>query len=122
MSDDRIDFSALDPTRDEARFERLVSAIVHDAEPELARRRQSPSVVAQVGQWWWPLLAAAAVVVVASLGLLWRLGDTLDASAGVVVESGIEESLGVPTQVASWIRSDQLPTTSDFLETIEVSQ
>ncbi|TFG53151.1 MAG: hypothetical protein E4H37_03980 [Gemmatimonadales bacterium] len=122
MSDDRIDFSALDPTHDEARFERLVSAIVRDAEPELRRRRQSSSSVAQVGQWWWPLLAAAAVVIMASLGLLWRLGETPGASTSIVVESGIEESLGVPTQVASWIRGDQLPSTSDFLETIEVSQ
>ncbi len=122
MSDDRINFSALDPTRDEARFERLVSAIVHDAEPEFTRRRQPSSAVAQVGQWWWPLLAAAAVVIMVSLGFLWRLGETPGASASVVVEIGIEESLGVPTQVASWIRSDQLPSTSDFLETIEVSQ
>ena len=122
MNDDRSDFSAVDPTKDEAHFEELVSSIVHDAEVELERRRGRLTVVAQVGQWWRPLLAAAAVIIVVSLGVLWQLGGNGGASSIVATESGIEETLGVPAQVASWIRSDQLPTTSDLLETIEVSQ
>jgi hypothetical protein len=119
MNDDRIDFSAVDPTKDEEHFERLVSSIVHEAAPELARRVGRLTVVAQVGQWFQPLLAAAAVIIVVSLGVLWQLGGN---GSTVLAESGIEESLGVPAQVASWIRSDELPTTSDLLETIEVSQ
>lgn len=122
MNDDRIDFSAVDPTKDEAHFEELVSSIVGDAEVELERRRGRLTVVAQVGQWWRPLLAAAAVIIVVSLGVLWQLGGNGGASGIVATETGIEETLGVPAQVASWIRSDQLPTTSDLLETIEVSQ
>lgn len=122
MSDDRIDFSALDPTRDEAHFEGLVSGIMKDAEPELERRRQRLTVVAQVGQWWRPLLAAAAIIIAVSLGTLWRLGETSGTVSGTVQESGIEETLGVPAQMARWVRADQLPSTSELLETIEVSQ
>jgi len=119
MNDDRIDFSPIDPTQDEAHFEELVSSIVRNAEVELARRRGRLTVVGQVGQWWRPLLAAAGVIIVVSLGVLWQLGGN---GSAVLVESGIEESLGVSAQVASWIRSDELPTASDLLETIEVSQ
>ena len=122
MNDDRIDFSAVDPIKDEVHFERLISSIVRDAAPELALRRGRLTVVAQVGQWWRPLMAAAAVIIVVSLGILWQLGGNGGASSMVATESGIEEMLGVPAQVASWIRSDQLPTTSDLLETIEVGQ
>jgi len=118
MSDDHIDFSALDPTRDEAHFEGLVSGIMKHAEPELGRRRQRLTVVAQVGHWWRPLLAAAAIIIAVSLGTLWRLGETSE----TVQESGIEETLGVPAQMARWVRADQLPSTSELLETIEVSQ
>jgi hypothetical protein len=119
MNDDRIDFSAVDPTKDDAHFEALVSTIVRDAEVELDRRQGRLTVVGQVGQWWRPLLAAAAVIIVVSLGFLWQLGGN---GSIALVENGIEESLGVPAEVASWIRSDELPTTSALLETIEVSQ
>jgi len=119
MKDDRIDFSAIDPTKDDAHFEELVSTIVRDAGVELERRRSRLTVVGQVGQWWRPLLAAAAVIIVVSLGVLWQLGGN---GSIVLVENGIEESLGVPAEVATWLRSDELPTTSDLLETIEVSQ
>ncbi|NNG16627.1 MAG: hypothetical protein HKM89_09110 [Gemmatimonadales bacterium] len=119
MNDERIDFSPIDPTKDEARFEETISSIVRDAEVELERRQGRLTVVGQVGQWWWPLLAAATVIIVVSLGVLWQLGGN---GSAVLTENGIEESLGVPSQVATWIRSDELPTTSDLLETIEVSQ
>lgn len=119
MSDDRIDFSSVDPTKDEVHFEKLVSSIMRDAEAELGRRRGHLTVVAQVGTWWRPMLAAALVLIVVSLGVLWQLGGN---GGAIQVESGIEESLGVPAQLASWIRSDDLPTASDLLETIEVSQ
>jgi hypothetical protein len=119
MNDDRIDFSAVDPTKDEARFEKLVSSIVHDAEIELERRQGRLTVVGQVGQWWRPLLAAAMITVVVSLGVLWQMGGN---GSAALTETGLEESLGVPSQVATWLRNDQLPTTSDLLETIEVGQ
>jgi hypothetical protein len=116
MDDDRFDFSPLDPTGDHERFERIVRSITGAAAGELTRRRARASVVGQVGLWWRPLLAAAAIAGIVSIGALLRY----DGAAPVDdTEIGIAEAIGVPEQVAEWVRSDEPPTTLDLLVTLE---
>jgi hypothetical protein len=59
MSDDRIDFSAIDPSRDGKRWERMVASLADRA----ARAARTPrSVPAQAAAWMGPSLALAAGV------------------------------------------------------------
>jgi hypothetical protein len=68
MDDERIDLSPLDPSRDEKRWQRLITGI---AERAVAVRRRRVSVRYQLGAWARPALAlAAAAAVVAVLGAL----------------------------------------------------
>lgn len=60
--DDRMDFSALDPSQDARRFEALVGAVTERA---IASRRRSATVPGQLVAWWRPALAAAAVIAIA---------------------------------------------------------
>jgi hypothetical protein len=116
MDDERIDFSRLDPTADSERFEGLVDSIVEAAAPELARRRAQASVVGQVGLWWRPLLAAAAIAGIISIGALLSY-DT--PSPTTDTEMGIAEAIGVPVQIAEWVRSEGVPTTEELLFGLE---
>ncbi|UCF21184.1 MAG: hypothetical protein JSU87_07300 [Gemmatimonadota bacterium] len=120
MSEDRIDFSALDPTRDSERFESTVRAISAAAGPQLAARRARSNVIVQVYGWWRPVLAAAAVIGVVSLGALSR--TELSVPANTETEIGVAEAMGVPQQIAQWVRSDEVPTPAELLVTLESEQ
>jgi len=118
MTEDRIDFSPLDPTEDAERFEGIVASISDAAAPALATRRARASVVGQVGLWWKPLLAAAALAGIVSVGALLHY----QASATTIAELedvGIAEAIGVPSQIADWVRSDEAPTTAELLWALE---
>jgi hypothetical protein len=116
MADDRIDLSSLDPTADAERFEHIVRAISGGAAGALAARRARASVFGQVGLWWRPLLAAAALAGIISVTALTRLGAPPEASEP---EIGIAEAIGVPQQIAQWVRSDELPSPAELLLTLE---
>lgn len=115
MREDRIDFSSLDPTVDQVRFEEAVASIIRAAEPKLAARRDRASVFGQVVGLWRPLLAAAAVAGIVFAAVLSNLGDT----SSVSNDFGVAEALGVPESVAAWVRSDELPSTTELLVTLE---
>jgi hypothetical protein len=116
MNEERFDFSALDPTREPERFETVVRSISAAATPELAARRARANVFGEVAGWWRPLLAAAAVIGFVSAGAITRWGPTDDAA---VADVGVAEAMGVPEQVAQWVRSDELPTPAELLVTLE---
>ncbi len=59
--DDRLDLSALDPTRDDARFEGLVRSTVRAA---MARRRRTATT--ETLRWWRPALVLAASLAIAA--------------------------------------------------------
>ncbi len=116
MSDERIDFSPLDPTADAERFEATLRSIRAAARAELARRRAQTSVVGQLGLWWKPLLAAAAITGIVSLGALLHSRT----SPSVEFEDvGIAEAIGIPDAVAEWVRSDEVPTMAELIVTME---
>lgn len=115
MTDDRIDFSPLDPTRDPERFDGIVRSIVGSASSQLVARRARATVFGQVSLWWRPLLAAAAITGVVALAALARLDDSAQAAA----PTGLAEALGVPDPIAEWVRSDQVPTATELLIGLE---
>ncbi len=116
MTDDRIDFSPLDPTGDAERFDGVVRSIMEAAGPGLASRQGRASVFGQVGLWWRPLLAAAAITGIVALAALARLEDSAQSAAA---QSGLAEALGVPDPIAEWVRSDQVPTPAELLIGLE---
>jgi len=118
MDDDRIDFSALDPTRDEAHFDLLVGSIMERAADQLTERRASSSSLLQLVQWRRPMLAAAAVIAMVSVGVLWQVQ-----SPEVAEEStGIAEAIGVPSLLAQGIRNNEIPTTAELFEAFQEVQ
>ncbi len=112
MTDDRIDFSPLDPARDAERFDGVVRSILAAAGPTLAARRSRAGVFGQVGLWWRPLLAAAAITGIVALATLAGIEDAIQPSPA---PTGLAEALGVPEQIAEWVRSDQAPAPVELL-------
>jgi len=111
---DPVDLSALDPTRDPARLERTVQAILDRAAPELARRRRgSTGILAELAGWRRPVLAAAAVVLVLGAGLLAGYEAIRPGSE----ETALTEAIGVPRQLAGWVAADgdRLPSAAAVL-------
>lgn len=116
MTDERIDFSALDPTAEGERFEEAVGRINAAVAPALATRRARASVFGQVAGWWRPLLAAAAIAGIVSAATLALVeGPAMEGEA----ETGMAEAIGVPEQIAQWVRSDELPDPAELLVALE---
>jgi hypothetical protein len=102
---DKIDFAALDPSRDPARWGPLVAQV---AARGLARfqRRLAPSLAAQVVAWWRPALAmAAAVALVVWLGA-GRRPPVVTASADPALE------------VARWAEGTEPASTAAMLDVL----
>ncbi len=118
MDEDRIDFSALDPTRDQDHFESLVGSIVERAEDQLAQRRAASSSLMQLVQWRQPMLAAAAVIAMVSVGVLWRV-ESPEVEEDT---TGVAEAIGVPSLLAQGIRNNDMPTTAELFEAFQEIQ
>ncbi len=100
--DERLDLGVLDPTRDEARFERLVRSTVAAA---VARRRRSAELV--VVRWWRPALALAA-----SLALAAWLPVLLGAGRNEAAPAARDDSAAALLTLA---RSDAPPSPAEVL-------
>ena len=118
MDDDRIDFSSLDPTRDQNRFDQLVGSIMEQAADELANRTATSNPLMQLVNWKRPMLAAAAVIAMVSVGVL------LQVESPEVEEdtTGIAEAIGVPSLLAQGIRNNDMPTTAELFEAFQEIQ
>ncbi len=116
MTDERIDFSALDPTAERERFEETVGRINAAVAPALAARRARLGVFGQVAGWWRPLLAAATIAGIVSAATLALVERPASESER---EIGMAEAIGVPEQIAEWVRSDELPDPSELLIALE---
>jgi hypothetical protein len=119
MNDERIDFTPLDPHRDPERFEARVGAILAAATTRLAARRTRDTVLGQLAVWWRPLLAAAAIAgIVSAL----TLAGNQAPSTAIDDELGVAEAIGVPVQIAQWVRSDVTPGPTELLAILETGQ
>ena len=105
--DDRIDFSALDPSRNELRWARSVDGIVGKA---LAERRKRLSVEQQLLRWARPVLAVAA-----GLGIVaWTAGFLAAGRPDRV--SSVQPPPALT--LASWAANNQIPEPSDLFGTL----
>ena len=107
-----VNLEALDPTVDTERFDRMISSIMDESGDELASRRAPYGVMAELGRWRRPMMAAAAVAAVLSVITLTRI--PVASPNDDVRAEGIVEALGVPTELAQWIGSEELPSAADI--------
>lgn len=94
--EDRLDFSALDPTRDAAAFETQLQAIRFATQSELARRRGAPGLLDLFLGWRRPILATSTLIAAASLVVL------LSAPADTRSTS-LAEAAGLSSTWAEWM-------------------
>ncbi|MBI4954595.1 MAG: hypothetical protein HY908_21400 [Myxococcales bacterium] len=112
MSDEKIDLSALDPTHDGPRWERLVQAVA--ARGRAARRRRL-TVSFQLVVWLRPALAAAAC-----LGLLGGVAIATSAPSGA--ERATATAGEDPAFVlAAWAATGERPDTAEILRILGAS-
>jgi len=117
MEFERIDLSALDPTRDEALWEELVRRIMDEAAPELTRRATRNDPFALLGSWACLMIVAVASIAVVSLALLQR--DSGPVELGSTASLNILEALEVPRPAADWLAEDRAPTVADLVTALE---
>jgi hypothetical protein len=97
--DERIDLSALDPSRDRVRWNARVAAVTNEF---VARQRARRSIAGQLAAWARPTLAlAAALCLIVWVGAL-RHHETTQDTVDVL---------------STWATSGELPPTSSILET-----
>ncbi|MGC4121448.1 MAG: hypothetical protein QM765_44110 [Myxococcales bacterium] len=104
--DDKLDLSALDPTRDELRFERMVRSLAAKA---VAQR--PPDSLGLAVRFWRPALALAA-----SLALLAWAPSLLTSSSSTVSSDG-ETTADPGTTLLSWASGEGPTSAADVLTT-----
>jgi|WetSurMetagenome_2_1015567.scaffolds.fasta_scaffold439832_2 hypothetical protein len=107
MEDERIDFSALDPSRNQLRWQRTVDALVVKA---MAERRKRLSIEQQLLRWARPVLAVAAGLSIVA----WTTGF-LSANRSQQVTSAQHPPA---LTLASWAANNQIPEPSDLFGTL----
>jgi hypothetical protein len=112
MTDEPIDFSRLDPTRDDVQFDQAVRRITSAGAPELARRRLRRSVWWQLTAWHKPVLAIGVAVLLVMIGATRFTGIADDSAAAV---DDLSVALGVPVAMTDWVATDTIPTTAQVL-------
>lgn len=107
MSEEPLDFSPLDPTREPA-FDGRVAAIVREA-----RVGRPPAVADYLSKWTRPALAAAAVI--AAMSAIPLLRPSQRPTGGTTAEI-----LGVPAGLVAIAGSSQPPGVTDLAEALGV--
>lgn len=94
--DERLDFSALDPTRDAAAFEARLRSIRVAARSELARRSGAPGLFDLFLGWRRPILAASTLLAAASLVVLFSAPTNTRSTS-------FAEAAGLSSSWAEWM-------------------
>lgn len=105
MKGDKIDFSPLDPSRDHARWNGIVSSVVQRA---IQARRRRVTVPVQLMAWSRPMLAAAA-----GLALVSWIGAM---ASSTKQETATASSTEPTVALSEWAETDQVPDTHKILE------
>jgi len=112
MSDEEtphpIDFSALDPSRDQLRWERTIADLAARASGECRRRI---SVQHQLLRWGRPVLAAAAALCLITWGAGYWAARRQSASPAA---RGTAPALSI----SAWAANHEIPDTSELLATL----
>jgi hypothetical protein len=109
MDDDRIDFSALDPKRDTARFKRMVDSIVAGARSPVSA---ALFLVHELVSWGRPAVAIAALLALTAwLPTLVRNGSNWGQSPFSAMNDPVD-------LVSSWARTGRVPSEVDPIEAL----
>jgi hypothetical protein len=111
MDEPRLDLSALDPTRDPAKFDRLVAATMRRARPELLRRAAAPSPWGTIARWMQPMLAAAAITALVS-GWVLTNGTRGGLDDGFVAHA---QPATLSALVDEWVTETRTPSVNDLM-------
>lgn len=106
MTDDPLDLSELDPSRDRARWEARIAAVTSQA---LTRRQRRFSVGDQLVAWARPALAVAASLAIAAWGSAWAFGGNAPVAA---------QRTDPALELARWASSGELPATPQLLQLV----
>ena len=106
-----VDLSALDPSRDEARWAGMVKQVAKRAIALRAVRR-TPTVGSLLLAWSRPVLAGAAILVAVS----WAIAGAR-ARTAATTPAATPSTSNVPAalQVAAWASNDETPETTAML-------
>jgi hypothetical protein len=106
MTERPIDLGPLDPSRDAARWERMVRGVAARAAEGAARRRPAPLLV-QLAAWVRPALACAAAVALLAWVPAWLRPGQVATPTSVAAD--------LPARLAAWAASDGADAASDLL-------
>jgi hypothetical protein len=106
-----IDFSALDPSRDQLRWERTIQGLAARAHAE---RRKRFAVEHELLRWARPVLAVAAAFCL----IVWTAGYLVGGRRSATAVEATTPAL----TLAAWAATDQLPETSELLRTLGGTQ
>lgn len=118
IEDDFRDLAPLDPSRDPARWERMVAGVMAAAGPELARRasQPQPGMLLLLADWMRPTVSAAALLAAAAAAFLVTGGPVRTSTAS---GAGLADALGYPTAVAEWVDGGQAPSLEALVTDLE---
>ena len=107
MKDERIDFSALDPTQDQIRWARIANALVNQA---IAERNRRAVVGEQLLHWARAvLLVAAGLCIVAWSARLFP---------GSQPPPTLTQEMQPALRLSSWAANNQMPEPADLFGTL----
>ncbi len=107
MEDRRIDFSVIDPSRNELRWSRTIDALVVKA---LAERRKRLSIEQQLLRWARPVLVVAAGLSIVA----WTAGFLAANRSKTVASVQHPPAL----TLANWAANNRIPEPSDLFGTL----
>lgn len=102
-----IDFSALDPVRNQLRWARTIDNLAARA---LAERRKRTSIEYQLLTWGRPVLAVAAAFCL----MIWTAGYFVSARRSTAAIPTTAPAL----QIAAWAANDSIPESSELSVTL----
>lgn len=108
-----VDLSALDPSRDAARWASMVNQVAQRARA-LRRARAAPTVISIALAWARPVLVAAGVLIAAT----WAIAGvrTRQLAEAPLVPAAITPASTPPAfAVAAWASADETPETTAIL-------
>lgn len=112
MSDEEtpepIDFSVLDPSRDQLRWERTINRLAAQASAECRGRL---TVQHQLLRWGRPVLAAAAALCLIAWSASYWAAARRPAGSG-------EQATAPALSISTWAANHEVPNASELLETL----
>jgi len=105
MTDDPIDLTPLDPTRNPGAFATMTHALAREA--MRARRRSTVDAIGDLARWTRPGLAAALVIATAAAFVLGAVGAP---RASAPLPDRNTDIAGIPSAVVEWTHTNHRPS------------